>query len=97
MQWLGKQASLANATPRDVLVRHLDNEDSYIVLDLVQQYVNQLVMRKSSKRKAYSVIRSYFAHNRCALPADPDSESGETAPSSSEALKKGHLQGNSQR
>lgn len=71
MHWLAKQPSWENATPRDMLVRQLDSEDSYVVLDLVQRYVNQLVLRKSSKRKAYSVIRSYFAHNRCALPPDP--------------------------
>ena len=71
MQWLHKQSTWENATPRDVLVRHLDSDDSYIVLDLLQQYVNQLVLRKSSKRKAYSVVRSFFVHNRCALPPDP--------------------------
>jgi hypothetical protein len=71
MQWLQKQSGWENTTPRDVLVRHLDSEDSYIVLDLLQQYVNQLVLRKSSKRKAYSVVRSCFVHNRCALPPDP--------------------------
>jgi hypothetical protein len=49
----------------------LDSEDSYIVLDLLQRYINSLIQRKSSKRKAYSVVRSFFAHNRCALPPDP--------------------------
>jgi hypothetical protein len=57
-------------TPRDVLIRQLEAEDAYIVLDLLQSYVNSLVLRKSSKEKAYSSIRSFFAHNRCGLPDD---------------------------
>lgn len=71
MNWLRKQPGWEQVAARDVLVRHLDSEDPYVVLDLLQQYVTSLVMRKSSKRKAYSVIRSFFAHNRCALPLDP--------------------------
>jgi len=70
MHWLAKQPSWENATPRDMLVRHLDSEDSYLVLDLLQRYINSLVLRKSSKRKAYSVVRSFFVHNRCGLPLD---------------------------
>ena len=71
MRWLRKQPGWEQVTPRELLVRHLDSEDSFIVLDLVQHYVNQLVLRKSSKRKSYSVVKSFFTHNRCALPPDP--------------------------
>lgn len=38
------------ASPRDLLVRQLEAEDPYVVLDLVQGYVNSLVLRKSSSR-----------------------------------------------
>lgn len=71
MTWLRKQPGWEQVTPREVLVRHLDSEDSYFVLDLLQKYVNSLVLRKSSKRKAYSAIRSFFVHNRAGLPVDP--------------------------
>ncbi|HUK28554.1 MAG TPA: hypothetical protein VLV31_09030 [Candidatus Acidoferrales bacterium] len=70
MRWLHRQAGWETVSPRELLVRHLEAEDPYVVLDLVQSYVNGLILRKSSKRKAYSAIRSYFAHNRCALPQD---------------------------
>lgn len=70
MRWLNGKPEWVGATPRDVLVRHLESQDPYVVLDLVQEYVNGLVLRKSSKRKAYSVIRSYFDHNRSGLPRD---------------------------
>jgi hypothetical protein len=71
MRWLHTQLGWQNVTDRDLLVRQLESEDPYIVLDLLQAYVNSLVLRKSSKRKAYSTIRSFFAHNRCGLPEDP--------------------------
>jgi hypothetical protein len=71
IKWLRTQPGWEQVTPRELLVRHLDSEDSYLVLDLLQQYVNTLVLRKSSKRKAYSVIRLFFVHNRCGLPTDP--------------------------
>lgn len=71
MRWLNQQAGWENVAPRDLLVRQLQAEDSYMVLDMAQAYLQSLVARKNTKRKAYSVIRSFFAHNRCALPEDP--------------------------
>ena len=71
MTWIHTQPGWEKATPKDLLVRRLEAEDDYEVLDVVQKYITGLVLRKSSKRKAYSVLRSYFAHNRCALLPDP--------------------------
>jgi hypothetical protein len=71
MKWLHTQTGWENVTDRDLVVRQLESEDGYLALDLLQRYVNGLVLRKSSKRKAYSVVRSFFLHNRCALPRDP--------------------------
>jgi len=71
LRWLQRQPGWSGVSARDLVVRQLEAEDKYELLDLVQTYVGQLNLRKSSKRKAYSVIRSFFAHNRCALPADP--------------------------
>jgi len=70
MGWLNQQPGWLGVTPRDLLVRQLEAEDPYVILDLVQTYVNGLVLRKSSKRKAYSVVRSFFDHNRSSLPVD---------------------------
>lgn len=63
-----RQPGWETASPRELLVRHLESDDPYVLLDLVQSYVNSLILRKNSKRKSYSAIRSFFAHNRCALP-----------------------------
>jgi len=41
------------------------------MLDLLQKHVGGLRARKASKRKIYTVVKSFFAHNRCALPSDP--------------------------
>jgi hypothetical protein len=71
MKWLHTQPDWETVTDRDLLVRQLESDDGYLALDLLQKYVSGLVLRKSSKRKAYSVVRSFFLHNRCALPPDP--------------------------
>jgi hypothetical protein len=71
MKWLHTQPDWADVTPRELLIRQHEADDSYVIVDLLQLYVGSLVLRKSSKQKAHSVVRSYFAHNRCALPADP--------------------------
>jgi hypothetical protein len=70
MRWVHRQPGWETASPRDLLVRHLESEDPYVLLDLVQSYINSLILRKNSKRKTYSALRSFFAHNRCALPQD---------------------------
>ena len=70
MKWLNVQPAWEDVTPRELLIRQLESDDDYLALDLLQSYVNSRVLRKSSKRKAYSVIRSFFMHNRCALPVD---------------------------
>ena len=59
--WLRKKPGWERVTPRELVVRHLEAEDPYTVLDLVQMYVNEALAgkRKSSKRKGYTVIRSF--------------------------------------
>jgi hypothetical protein len=70
MKWLQTQPGWEHVTSRELLVRQLEAGDPYVVLDLLQTYVGGLILRKSSKRKAYSVVRSFFDHNRCGLPVD---------------------------
>ncbi|MGO9643958.1 MAG: hypothetical protein ACLPY5_04335 [Candidatus Bathyarchaeia archaeon] len=71
MNWLHQQKGWETATPRELLVRHLEAQDDYVVLDLLQNYISTLILRKDSKKKSYSTIRSFFAHNRTPLPHDP--------------------------
>jgi len=65
MGWLNHQPGWDGVTPRDLLVRQIEAEDPYVLLDLVQSYVNGLVRRKSSKRKAYSVEDSGNSWTKC--------------------------------
>jgi len=69
--WLRHQPGWGFVSPRDILVRQLQSEDPYEMLDLLQKHVGGLRARKASKRKIYTVVKSFFAHNRCALPSDP--------------------------
>jgi len=71
MRWLHTKQGWETATPRELLVRQLQSEDPYEVLDLVQEFIGTLVARKSSKGKTHWAVTSFFRHNRCALPVDP--------------------------
>lgn len=71
MAWLRRQQGWEFISPRDLLIRHLEDENGYEVLDIVQAYVSGLRVAKATKKKAYTVIRSFFAHNRASLPEDP--------------------------
>ena len=42
MAWLHTKPDWEYATPRDLLIRHIQAEDDYVLLDLVQEYVGQL-------------------------------------------------------
>ena len=47
-------------------------EDPYVVLDLVEQFVQGLQLRKTSKKHALTALRSFFLHNRAELPRNPN-------------------------
>jgi len=75
---LHRQPGWADVTPRYLLIRQPDAEDSNVIMDLLQSSVGSLILPKSSKRKAHSVVRSFFAHNRyisllgCSSPSTPN-------------------------
>ena len=51
MLYVNKQPGWENATPRDLLVRQLEYQDKYVILDLLQNYVKDLPpLRKRSAR-----------------------------------------------
>jgi hypothetical protein len=69
--WLREQEGpLKDLTP-DGLIAHQKEKKDYEILDLIHAYVRQLKTRTSSKKTIYSVLRSFFAHNRAELPRDP--------------------------
>lgn len=65
LAWLRRQQGWGFVSAKDVLVRQIQAEDPYGLLDLLQRFVRKLRGRKATKKKAYTVVRSLFAHNRC--------------------------------
>ena len=60
-------------TPDDLITiqTSLSESDKYSLLDKVQTWVSSHRGRQGTKRVRYSQMRSFFAHNRAALPDDP--------------------------
>ena len=60
-------------TPDDLIKyqRDSDNGNNYEILDLIQGWIGTMEARQSSKATAYAIIKSFFNHNRVALPEDP--------------------------
>jgi len=54
----------------DGLVEFQRVHRDFQLLDLVQEYVLGLEGRESYKRFVYSILRSFFMHNRVPLPRD---------------------------
>lgn len=71
MRWLHTKPSYETVSPRDLLVRQIQGEDPYVMVDLLQEFIGSLIGRKASKQKAHWAVSSFFIHNRCALQKDP--------------------------
>lgn len=73
LEWMkDKGEPLADLSPDELIEyqQNCDNSDSYDILDLIQDYIMELDWRHSSKKSAYSSLRSFFLHNRAPLPDD---------------------------
>jgi len=71
--WLNQQDGWVGVTPRQLLIRQLQAEDEYQVIELIQQYLDSRHdLRAGSKRQMLTVIRSFFRKNRCPLPESAD-------------------------
>jgi len=71
-EWVGgRSGPLAGLSP-DELVEYQAAHRDYAVKDLVQEWVEEQKHRKRAKtlRRDYSVIHSFFLHNRAPLPPD---------------------------
>jgi hypothetical protein len=53
-----------------MVLRRITGEDPYELVDLKQEFIGGLVMRKASKAKFQWAIDSFFMHNRAELPRD---------------------------
>jgi integrase len=73
LRWLKANGGQFSGFDPDGLVEYQKNADNghkYDLLDLLQSYVTQIKGRKSYKRYVYTLIRSFFLHNRAELPQD---------------------------
>ena len=69
--WLRTQNGPFKELSPDQLIAYQKEHKDYEILDVIQSYITQLETRTSSKKTIYSVLRSFFVHNRCELPRDP--------------------------
>ncbi|MDP2953735.1 MAG: hypothetical protein Q8O76_10515 [Chloroflexota bacterium] len=73
-RWLkDNDEGLGSLTPDQMIERQAsaNGRGAYEVLDALQRYVASFEGRHSYKRKTVAYIRSFYMHNRAALPPDP--------------------------
>jgi len=68
--WLNENDSELSSFSPDQLVLFQQEHRDYTMLDLVQGWVGEAEGRATYKDKLYTVIRSFFLHNRAELPKD---------------------------
>ena len=71
VKWLQHQPSWGGVDAKDLLVKHSEAEDQYAILDLLQKCLGEVDRSLNAKKAMYVAVRSFFIHNRCALPQDP--------------------------
>jgi len=70
--WLNRRPGWSGVDAAGLLLRQAEAEDPFELLELLQEYVNGLDKTLSGKLGEYSTVRSFFDHNRCPLPRDPN-------------------------
>lgn len=71
LAWLTGRPEWVGVDARGLLMRQAEAEDPYEILELLQEYVNGLDKCRNGRLCVYAAVRSFFIHNRCALPKDP--------------------------
>lgn len=73
MQWLHRQPGWEDMDERGLLERQMESyaDDPCAILNLIQAYLGGCQFAKSTNKRNYSAIRSFFLHNRVPLPEDP--------------------------
>jgi len=69
-RWLHTRSGYETISPREIVVRRITSPDDYEFVDLMQEFIGSLVMRKASKGKFKWAVESFFMHNRAELPRD---------------------------
>ncbi len=71
LRWLTLRPEWLGVDPRALLLRQAAANDSYALLELLQEYVNgREDLCANSKAFMYNAVRSFFLHNRLPLPSD---------------------------
>ena len=73
MAWLKVRGGRFGLFSPDDLVefqKQPQGDDEYAILDLLEDYVKEKPGRESSKQRWFSDVKSFFMHNRAALPVD---------------------------
>lgn len=75
MGWLRENGgTFSDMSPNELIQyqKEASNSHRYDVLDMIQRYVGSIEGRRAGTvEKIYSMLRSFFAHNRAELPRDP--------------------------
>ena len=75
MKWLSVEGGPFKDYTPDMLIEYQQNADNgsrYDMVDLAQRYVTEGKGRVQTKNNRYANIKSFFMHNRCELPRDPN-------------------------
>lgn len=70
LRWLQARPSWAKVDVRGLLFRQAEAKDPFELVELLEEYVCGREIRSNSKRYIVNVVRSFFLHNRVALPSD---------------------------
>jgi hypothetical protein len=68
--WLNHQSGWVDVNAKALLFRQAEAQDPYELLDLLQTYLAGLDRTRRTKMMIHCAVRSFFMHNRCALPED---------------------------
>jgi len=75
MDWVrANGGKFSNMSPDELIEyqKNVDNGSQYDILDMVQRYTLSLNgLRLNTKLRYYTMVRSFFSHNRASLPSDP--------------------------
>ena len=89
MRWLVTQpgyetlaGSDLDTQGRELLVRHVQAEDAYVMVDLVERYIQRGMQgkRRKSKQRSLSDIRAFFKKNHAPLPESDFKVHGDKPP-----------------
>jgi len=91
LAWLQTKPEWRGVDGRGLLMRQMTAADPYAILDLVQEYSVGMDAAKRTKLLTYHAVRSFFAYNRCALPADRAFKIRDGRPTVSSKLTLNHV------